>query len=340
MKGPGENAVTVLMGLARCGTTWVGKILDSHPATLYKHEPDRGETPLELMSVAPSVQDAEEFAPLVVRFVDSLIRRNEPRIAGKQPEFPKAYRSLFGNQAHRLNCLLAKATAKAGVQCPILPMIKTGSRTDQVHIVWKSVNSIGRLGVIVRALPNARAILLIRHPCGQIASVLRGEAERKFSSKQRGSENYKVFSHLLATEPARRRGLEERHLVQLSPIERLTWRWVLFYEKAFEDLAGSDAWTARYEDFCAEPQRLSAQMLEFCELSWNPQTEAFVQASISRESSYYYSIFKDPARAAIRWQTELSDEDINRVYGVVRESDLMQLYPGMPGTPWKVATPV
>ena len=29
-----------LCGMARSGTSWLGKILDSHPDTLYRHEPD------------------------------------------------------------------------------------------------------------------------------------------------------------------------------------------------------------------------------------------------------------------------------------------------------------
>ena len=28
------------IGMPRSGTTWIGKILDSHPRTLYRHEPD------------------------------------------------------------------------------------------------------------------------------------------------------------------------------------------------------------------------------------------------------------------------------------------------------------
>lgn len=34
----------LLFGMPRSGTTWVGKILDSHPGTVYRHEPDAGGT--------------------------------------------------------------------------------------------------------------------------------------------------------------------------------------------------------------------------------------------------------------------------------------------------------
>ena len=35
-----RSAPILLVGLPRSGTTWVGKIFDSHPSTLYLHEPD------------------------------------------------------------------------------------------------------------------------------------------------------------------------------------------------------------------------------------------------------------------------------------------------------------
>ena len=36
---PGKSLL--LVGMARSGTSWIGKIFDSQPTTLYKHEPDR-----------------------------------------------------------------------------------------------------------------------------------------------------------------------------------------------------------------------------------------------------------------------------------------------------------
>jgi hypothetical protein len=36
---PGHHGILVF-GLPRSGTTWLGKIFDSHPETLYRHEPD------------------------------------------------------------------------------------------------------------------------------------------------------------------------------------------------------------------------------------------------------------------------------------------------------------
>ena len=34
------RAPILLFGMPRSGTTWLGKIFDSHPLVLYRHEPD------------------------------------------------------------------------------------------------------------------------------------------------------------------------------------------------------------------------------------------------------------------------------------------------------------
>ena len=36
----GTERVVFVLGGARSGTTWLAKILDSHPDVLYRHEPD------------------------------------------------------------------------------------------------------------------------------------------------------------------------------------------------------------------------------------------------------------------------------------------------------------
>ena len=44
----------LLFGAPRSGTSWLGRILDSHPDTLMRHEPDRSEEHTsELQSHAP-----------------------------------------------------------------------------------------------------------------------------------------------------------------------------------------------------------------------------------------------------------------------------------------------
>src|SRR5699024_10667133 len=123
----------------------------------------------------------------------------------------------------------------------------SGARDAQRRVVWKSVSSLGRMGVVLDVLEQARGIHIIRHPCGQIASVLRGQATRKLTSG-RSSEDYGIFKFAMDTPLGEPYGLTMEYLKSLTPEERMAWRWALINEKAW--LEGRD--NKRYLPVCYE----------------------------------------------------------------------------------------
>lgn len=181
----------------------------------------------------------------------------------------------------------------------------------------------------MNALPEARAIHLIRHPCGYVASVLRGEATRRFSDATPAAERLWVLKLLLATVPGKNHGVSLDELGRLTPEERLAWHWVLTQEKTLAEITGCErALTMRYEDVCADPFGATRRMFAFAGLDFHPQTERFVQASTGATHKAYYSVFKNPRAAAERWRSELSPSVIDRILGVVQSSSLRELYIG------------
>src|SRR5262249_30861723 len=122
-------------------------------------------------------------------------------------------------------------------------------------------------------------------------------------------------------------GLTEAKLDAMQPVERLAWRWVLYHEKAMDDVAGLDKCIhIRYEDVCREPLDQSRKLFEFAGLSWNEQTDAFVRESTASESDAYYSVFKDPLKSAYKWKTEFDPKDIERIIAVVKDTKPGKLY--------------
>jgi hypothetical protein len=277
------------------------------------------------MPLAPDVSEAKALGPIANAFVDNLLKMKNPHIVGSQPQFKKNYRSGFATILHDASTVAAKLASVARWNWPILPMVNYDYVPD-LYVIWKSVISIGRLGVFVRTVRNRNAIVLLRHPCGHVASMMRGEAEHRFPFPP--SEDYRLFEILLNTEQAREHGLTLDHLMSLHPAERLAWRWVIMYEKALHDIQGIDGcMSIRYEDVCVDPERHAKQMFEFCGLAWNPVTAEFLRSSTATEKKKYYAVFKNPLRSAMRWKSDLSEETIERIYRVVRESELERLYP-------------
>lgn len=316
----------LLFGMPRSGTTWIGKIFDSHPETLYRHEPDSWGRLNFLPLMAPRDQ-TEAYASGIRDFFDRLPDMNLTKVVASTPIFPKKYYSPLRYQLFRFNVFAAKALAKISGEQAAPSWIRKQD-IPRIRVVWKSIESLGRLGVIERALQPCFGIHITRHPCGYVASVLRGESQQRFTSDTSASEDLELLAMCMNTTAAREYGLSMEMLQALHPVERLAWRWVLFNAKAMEDIAGEpNCMRLRYEDLCIDPMGVAKKLFEFTHLSWNAQTERFVSQSTAKDVGRYYSVVKDPMKAATKWKKELSASDIDRVYAVIAKTHLSELYP-------------
>ncbi|MGH8184718.1 MAG: sulfotransferase family protein [Rhodanobacteraceae bacterium] len=318
------NPCILVFGMPRSGTTWIGKLFDSHPDTLYRHEPDSVQR--LTMPLFPEKADALHYHVELEQFVRQLPWMRSPEVVGKQPLFPKNYQSSAELAVYRASVLTAKAASRIRrhFPCPYRPTAEGYAKT---HVVWKSIESTGRLYACIDVLPDARSIYLLRHPCGYVASVLRGEAAHRFGDSTPGADELWLLELLLATDTGRKYGLTMDELVPLTPEERLAWRWTLIQENALANVAGSDrVLTVRYEDVCAEPIAMTRRMFGFAGLDWHPQTERFVLASTGADDSGYYSVFKNSRASAERWQTELAQDVIERIQRILRGSTLRRFY--------------
>jgi len=323
----------LLFGMPRSGTTWIGKIFDSHPLTLYKHEPDRR---MPGVPMAPALDEAERFQSRIRHFFIRLPAIHNAHVAGRLPVFSKQYRSRIAQHIHRASVLSSTAASSLNWSLPVWQCTRV-NRPD-VTLVWKSIDSLGRLGLLLRVMKDCRAIWITRHPCGSISSTLRGEAQRRFVAAVTTSEDFGIMRIFLDA-AKRSRGLSVDHLRQLHPVERMAWIWVLMNEKAADDTQGVErCMSVRYEDVCRDPIDRVKELFSFSGLNWNPQTSSFIKTStlgvqpakfdqFTQDSRRYYSVFKDPIRTADKWKSEMKSEDIDRVYRVLRQSDLIRLYP-------------
>lgn len=321
----GEMRLVLLFGLPRSGTTWLGKVFDSHPQTLYRHEPDSarsfGAVPLLLAR-----SEAQAHRRAIEAFARTLPEIRSLRVTGKLPLFPKQYQRAGGYHIRKLLWLAARLAARLGIELPVPDMIDARAAAG-ICLVWKSIESLGRLGAIATVLADCRAVHIIRHPCGYVDSVLRGDAQGRFGSDVASSEDYGILELLLGTKPARDRSLDLESFKRLNPVERLAWKWALFNDMALEDIDGLPNCTwVRYEDLCSDPLTEYRKLFEFTGLPWDKQPEEFIRRSTSAENVTYYSVYKDPMKAADGWRQRMSVQDVERVMGVVEGTRSGALY--------------
>jgi hypothetical protein len=311
--------LVLVFGMPRSGTTWIGKIFDSHPDTLYCHEPDTAAPINDWIGQFPQIATAESYCSQVQRYVRRIGDMRSLRVVGKLPLFPKSYLSAFQFRLLEGAVYVAKVANRMLGDAPVLHV---GQR-DAPTLVWKSIESLGRLGVIVSCVPDARAVHILRHPCGYVSSVLRGESEGRFVSDTSAAEDRGVYELLASTSIAADFGVTLEDLIAMKPHERLAWRWLICNETAARELQGSNRYRqVVYDELCRSAMQESRAMFEFAGLSWNRQTEEFIGKSTGRHKEEYYSVYKEPAVAASRWRNDLSSEVISEILTVVARSPI------------------
>lgn len=298
----------LLFGMPRSGTTWLGKIFDSHPETLYRHEPDSFGR-LNFMPIAPDPAQAESWRQSLAAFVAGLADVRDTKIAATLPQFPKSYLGRTSLAWNAAAIRLAKLQARLGGEARAR-LVEPAP--GQARLVWKSIESVARLGTISRLTPGARGALLVRHPCGYVASVTRGKRLGRFTDGDSVGEDLGLLEMLCDTATGDHYGIDARRLRGMQPVERLTWQWVLCNDKALAEIESGDAIrSVTYEALCETPVAVAQELLLHAGLTMQDQTEGFITASTSRHRSRYYSVFKDPRKAAHAWRDELP-EDIQR----------------------------
>jgi len=311
----------LLFGMPRSGTTWIGKVFDSHPQVNYRHEPDSQFRLDRLIPLLADCAETPEFLDKLRQYAQDKLPRCSPRTCGKQPRFPKNSESTLARHSQQLGLFAAKLIERAAGRQLSWP----GSRRGR--LTWKSIESLGRLGVLLRAFPASRGIMIVRDPRGYVASVMRGEAQGRFLSSESIANDWGLFELLCQTPYAVQSGITLLQLQQETPERRLAWLWILFNQKAMDDLVDvANGSMVRYEDLCANPARDFRGLFEFCGLDWHPQTQQFIQDSTTQSRDGYYSVYKDPLKSANRWQQELSEQQAGMIEELVSAHRIGQWY--------------
>ncbi len=326
--GSAGSSPILIFGLARSGTTWLAKTFDSHPGTLYRHEPDIVLREGRLPMICPRA-DWPRHRDLARAYMLRLLDTATVKTVGPPPSFGKSFRG-FPTHAFRTGAALAlngmtltsgAATALQRIQIP--DFIRSPTRSG-VRTVLKSVSANGRVGLFAEALPEARIVFLIRHPCGQVASCLRGIA----LGKLRTPVNSASIAEITALDLAKAHGLTASGLADMDLVEQLSWYWALLNEMAITDLAGrAEGRLIRYEDVCANPFDRMREAFDFTGLDWASRTEAFLARSTTRKTrDRYYQIFKDSSATVHRWRETLPVTFQERIQDVVRLSPAWRYY--------------
>ena len=316
----GLASVILIVGAPRSGTTWLAKIIDSHPDVLYRHEPDE--------TLPGSARLTPEALPALLT---AWVADRGARTVTKRPFFPKSWQP---NWARTLRTLLAGAASAASRLPPPLDRLAQVEIPDLMcrpapRVAIKSVRWALGAAILARTLPASRTIFILRHPCGQVASVMRGNRQRRFDLQTPGTDMPFDEAGTLAFVAAH--GVDDPTFQALPDAAKYAWSWRAFNEPAYAVLAPQpNVHVVLYEALCVRPEALSRRMLAFACLDWTHQTEEFVSLSaVHQGRAGYYAIFRDAVAAAEAWRKTMSEADQQAVRSVVAASPLARFWPDL-----------
>jgi hypothetical protein len=306
-----------ILGQPRSGTTWLAKVFDTHPRSLYRHEPDIVRRAPDIPALC-SFPATDDFVPPAQAWLNDLANTACVGTVGPAPMFRKSYRSQMQEGARQgLFPLLKVAGRVPGIstfaQSIRLPDFVDLESDACERLIISSVSSLGRVGLLARAAPDSWFILMLRHPWGQIESVLRGAG--------RGQDAC-TDPRLATTIQARRRNLTAEKLMALPRISQLAWRWVILNEMVMEELAEATHFRAlRLFEINSDPLHHIPPLFDFCGLTWSEQTSKFIAWSTEGSGNEgYYNMKRDPIEATWGWRRRLSQSDVHMISDIVLDS--------------------
>lgn len=310
----------LILGAQRSGTTWLAKIVDSHPDVIYRHEPDEAVP-------APAGLSAEDLPALLVRWIETRTVRE----VGVRPLFPKSWQPVWA-RALQVSCVTA-ARAAGRLPAPARSLsavsIPECSSCPASRLAVKSIRWAEGAAVLARTLPASRTIFILRHPCGQVASVMRGNRQRRFDLRTAGTDM--PYDETGAARFAATQGMDEPAFQALPDAAKYAWDWRAFNESTYDALGSSgNVHIVLYEALCAGPKGRAERIMQFASLDWNLQTAAFVASSTTHQGEAgYYAIYRNAIAAAENWRKTMPLDDQAIVRSVVSASPLARFWPDL-----------
>ena len=303
----------------RSGSTWVAKAFDSHPDTLYLHEPDIVDRGNDLLPHWFE-DDAADCSDKARQYLSRLSQNRNLRTVGTRPLFRKSYRSGIGFGIRTGLIYAGKGLEKAGFtamsgRIEIPDMARAGFSP---RLVMKSVSALGRIEALVKSAVPMSPVLLLRNPCAYVQSYLRGN--RMGVMRAPG-----MMGRLLKTRSARRLNVNPALDKTDDPVERLTWEWLLANCEAAEAITQAGGLVVRYEDVATSPEKELRSLFSKLGLDWSENTTQFLKTSSAGEGSYY-SLSRDPMVAISRWKKEMAGADIEKVKDIVSRDPVGRQY--------------
>ena len=303
----------------RSGSTWLAKAFDSHPSTLYLHEPDIVDRGTDLLPHWFG-HEAREWDIQATQYLARLSKNRNIRTVGTRPFFPKRYRGEIERRIRTGLIYMGKGLERAGfnsiVERLVIPDLVRPGFTPRTVI--KSVSALGRVGALLNATSTISPVLLLRNPCAYVHSYLRGNRLGVMPPPR-------PLGHLLETRSAERLNAKSATSDADDVVKRLAWEWLLANCEAHTAISKVGGTIISFEELTNNPEPQIRSLFSKLGLDWSDSTTEFLASSSAGEGSYY-SLARDPVVAANKWKSEMDSQMVQQVQNIACLDPIGQQY--------------
>lgn len=278
-----------ILGCERSGSTWLANVLDAHPDTEVVMEPFA-----DLCDIFPGFPNRNLYVDKRIDSMTNVVSKGYENIFNnKYPLFYQRGKSLYWKVLDRSIINLhsnigrwqrfdsstgVKRFHQLNLNMKQVPIKWQVDKTETASLlVTKELRLNYKVGVLRHAFPQAKYIIIVRHPGAQVTSVMKlfnrgnlGELKRSLSS---------LYAYIHNVDKFKKYSKYFKRLDGEQGIHRmlLLW-WLINYETVLEDCKrlGVDYMIVYHEDLSNNPDDRYREVFAFLGLTYSHSVRSYI----------------------------------------------------------------
>lgn len=286
---------TFILGCERSGSTWLSNVLDAHPDIEFFMEPFA-----DYAGIFPGFPSRNLYLESHNNTLIDLVKHGYTQLPKmKYPLFYKRGKSVYQKFIDNffVNCYgIARRTTKFRFPNKIEQFQLLNLNTSKVPIrqqirknrlpkviATKELRLNFKIGLLHKAFPEAKYIIIIRHPGAQIASILK--LFKRSSLGELKKSLYSFFDSIYNTNRFDKyHKLQEHFMVNSEMPDMLLLWWLINYEILIEDCKryGVDFGVVYHEELSESPESEFHRIFTFLGINYPPVVKDYIIASSTK----------------------------------------------------------
>ncbi len=333
------ESLVFILGSQRSGTTWLTNIFDANPYTLIFMEPFA-----PFYGIFPEFPDASYFLENSSAYLDNLLQVEMPTRLLR-------YKSLLFRQSmadpvwFRVERWLAKVVVKSHQFVPNrlqkrirkFELLNLNHWADGYPIypknswppMWviKELRFAGKIPILQHVFPQAHFIVIMRHPCATVHSILKWFERGSLGELRRDLETYLEKIEIQAVSQPYKNLIADCRNGNI--VHKIALYWRISYETMFRQMEKySSVQFLIYEQLALQAKETVERIFGQVGISWSPSVDEYLSYSTNEKAkdSSPITTVRESAEYYRYWIEEIAKDVHQAVLDITGDSFLMPYF--------------